>query len=355
MNKNIFGSNLEENTFNSPDKSISGSDMFRNVQEILMQSGISNGEARAEANLIITEISGFRIEEILAGALKNGFSEDIKTKIFDISQQRAKTRAPIQHLLGFAYFMGNKFFVDKNVLIPRPETELLVQCAVRIVRKITQKNISRQGFKETINILDIGTGTGCIPIEISKNLPDIPSEAMGVDISTDALRTAIKNMEVLGEQRRVIFRKSDIFSGLRPIDKFDIIVSNPPYIPISARETLQDEVKNFDPDLALFAYDKDGVEFYTKILEDAKIHLKACAVHNPAAKDIKNTAGYNNPPKNTVANQKKSYILFELGCTNGISQAEIVSKTALKKGYKIEFIEKDLSGIERVICLSTKL
>ena len=79
MNKNIFGSNLEENTFNSPDKSISGSDMFRNVQEILMQSGISNGEARAEANLIITEISGFRIEEILAGALKNGFSEDIKT------------------------------------------------------------------------------------------------------------------------------------------------------------------------------------------------------------------------------------------------------------------------------------
>lgn len=323
--------------------------ILRDVQEILAKGGVEPSEAKAEANLIVTEISGLRIEEILSG---KRIADKTTSKILDIAEKRAKTGAPIQHLLHFAYFMGDKFFVDKNVLIPRPETELLVQCAVKTVQKIT----SAQEKQETINVLDIGTGTGCIPIEISKALPDIPMELMGVDISTDALRIAIKNMEALGEQRRVIFRKSDIFQGLREIDKFDIIISNPPYIPISAKETLQDEVKNFDPDLALFAPDKDGVEFYERILEGAKKHLKACAAKNITTQSTNTeSAVAQDKAQNTSAkqdNKQKGYILFELGFTNGISQAEIVSKIALEKGYTIEFIEKDLSGIDRVICLS---
>lgn len=288
-------------------------DIFKTVQEILVQGGIEAGEARAEANLIITEISGLRIEEILAG---KSISDNAESKILETANLRAETGTPIQHLLGSAYFMGDKFYVNKDVLIPRPETELLVRAAVDIIRQ----NLTTEAFSGTVNVLDIGTGTGCIPIEISKALPDVPMELMGVDISTDALRVAIKNMEALGEQRRVIFRKSDIFKGLRPIDKFDIIVSNPPYIPISARETLQDEVKNFDPDLALFAPDKDGVEFYASILEDAKNHLKP-----------------------------NGYVLFELGFTNGVSQSAIVSKIAENYGFTVQFMEKDLSGTDRVI------
>ena len=290
-------------------REISG-DILKTVREILMERNICAGEASAEANLIVTEVSGFRIEEILAG---KEISEDAKAKIFDIARRRAETKEPIQHLLGFAYFMGDKFYVDENVLIPRPETELLVRSAVDVIRQ----NFATEAFSGTVNVLDIGTGTGCIPIEISKALPDVPMELMGVDISTDALRTAIKNMEALGEQRRVIFRK---FKGIREIDKFDIIVSNPPYIPLSARETLQDEVKNFDPALALFTSDKDGVEFYTRILKDAKNHLKP-----------------------------KGYVLFELGFTNGISQSAIVSEIADNCGFTVQFIEKDLSGTDRVI------
>lgn len=302
--------------------------MNREVEKILIQSGIEKNEAKAETNLIITEVSGLKIEEILAG---KEISNKAAEKIFDIAQKRARTRVPIQHLLGFAYFMGDKFCVNENVLIPRPETELLIRCTIRIVQEI----VSAQEFQETINILDIGTGTGCIPIEISKALPNVPMELMGVDISTDALQVAIKNMESLGEQRRVVFRKSDIFKGIREIDKFDVIVSNPPYIPISAKESLQNEVKNFDPDLALFAKDEFGIEFYEKILTDAKTHLKACITKDKANNSF-----------------KKGYVLFELGFTNGISQARIVSKIALEKGFKTEFIEKDLTGIDRVICLS---
>ncbi len=95
-----------------------------------------------------------------------------------------------------------------------------------------------------------------------------------MDISTSALHVALKNMEALVQERRVVFRKSDIFSSIYDDEKFDIIVSNPPYIPILAKDTLDDVVKNFDPSIALFTQDKDGVEFYEKILKGAKKHLK---------------------------------------------------------------------------------
>ncbi len=322
--------------------------MIKKIEKYLIENGIEKSEAKAEANLIVCEVSGMTIENILSG--KKIQNED---KIWDVAKKRAQTKAPIQHILGFAYFMGDKFFVNENVLIPRPETELLVQSAVKIAKRIqgfkqteitqnkvkldteskTKDTISQRNLKEpdknkmvnkdtkqaeTLTILDIGAGSGCVGIEISKLLVfDKDIEIMGVDISTDALQTAIKNMESLGAQRRVIFRKSDIFSGLRENDKFDIIVSNPPYIPLSDKNNLQDEVKNFEPHLALFAKDKDGIEFYDKILKDAKKHLK--------------TPGY---------------VLFELG----INQAEKVAEIGQKYGFTLEFVEKDLSEIERVIC-----
>ncbi len=305
--------------------------VIKRIQKFFMENGLEANDARAEAEFLVCGISGFSIEEIITGcAIQN---ED---EIWALARKRVETGAPIQHLTGFSYFMGDKFFVNSDVLIPRPETEILVQKAVDIARN-TGKNPAGGDLK----ILDIGTGTGCIAIEISKNLPEFNCadntcgltgcgaetaggrtlEVIGIDISTAALRIAIKNMEALEQQRRVVFRKSDIFSSIYEDEKFDIIVSNPPYIPLSLKDTLDDNVKNFDPHLALFAGDKDGVEFYRRILEGAKKHLKP-----------------------------NGYVLFELGFTNGISQSGIVSEIARKQGFDLKFIEKDLSKIDRVIC-----
>ncbi len=279
--------------------------MIKKVQKFFTENGMEQGEAKAEAEFLVCAVSGLSIEKIILGQKIQNEDE-----IWHFAKEKIKTGAPIQHLIGFSYFMGDKFFVNSDVLIPRPETEILVRCAVCAASRISS----------SLKILDIGTGTGCIAIEISKNLKGAELEVLGVDISTDALRIAIKNMEALGQQRRVIFRKSDIFSSIYDDEKFDIIVSNPPYIPILTRDSLQNEVKNFDPALALFADDKDGVEFYRRILKDAKKYLKP-----------------------------KGHIIFETGFTNGVSQSDIVAEIALGYGFKLEFVKKDLSGINRVI------
>lgn len=338
--------------------------MIKKVEIFFKENGIEPGEARAEANFLVCAVSGLSIEEITLGA--NIQNED---DIWNLAKKRVETKAPVQHIAGFSYFMGDKFFVTPDVLIPRPETEILVQKSVEIVKKLAGQAIEvsakKHGNKDVIsgqnlvaqsfNILDIGTGSGCIALEIAKNLPELacvdksagatsstlqaigqnnnmqalksaaaPSlEVLGVDISTSALHVALKNMEALVQERRVVFRKSDIFSSIYDDEKFDIIVSNPPYIPILAKDTLDDVVKNFDPSIALFTQDKDGVEFYEKILKGAKKHLKP-----------------------------NGYVLFEIGFTNGISQSAIVAEIARSYDFAMEFIEKDLSGIDRVMGFS---
>lgn len=279
--------------------------MIKRIEKFFIENGMETLDARAEAEFLVCGISGLSVEKIITGEKIENEDE-----IRRLAQKRVETGAPIQHITGFSYFMGDKFIVSPDVLIPRPETEILVQQAVSILKE-------KEG---ELKILDIGTGTGCIAIEIAKNLEGKELEILGVDISTSALQIAIKNMEALNQQRRVIFRKSDIFSSIYKNEKFDLIVSNPPYIPISAKDTLQDEVKNFDPAIALFANDKDGIEFYERILLRAKEHLKP-----------------------------NGCVLFELGYTNRTAQSGIVAEIAKKQGYTLEFIKKDLSEIDRVI------
>lgn len=338
--------------------------IIKKIENFFKENGIESNDSRAEANFLVCAASGLSIEEIITGV--NIQNED---EIWNLAKKRVETKAPIQHIAGFSYFMGDKFFVTPDVLIPRPETEILVQKSVEIVKKLagqviegsTKKHSNKDVLggqnlvSKSFNILDIGTGSGCIALEIAKNLPELacvdksagatsstlqaigqnnnvqalksaaaPSlEVLGVDISTSALQVALKNMEALGQERRVVFRKSDIFSSIYDDEKFDIIVSNPPYIPILAKDTLDDVVKNFDPSIALFAQDKDGVEFYEKILKGAKKHLKP-----------------------------NGYVFFEIGFTNGISQSTIVAEIARSCGFAMEFIEKDLSGIDRVMGFS---
>ena len=277
--------------------------MIKIVENILKQGEIE--EYQAEAKLIVLELSGCSMEQIMMGCqIPNS------DKILEIAQKRVETKAPIQHLIGYSRFMGEKYIVNSNVLIPRDETEILVNCAYELIKNHQNK----------LDILDIGVGSGCISCALAKKLKDKEIEILGVDISTDALEVAIENVSKLDLVRKVILRKSDIYSKIRPIEKFDLIISNPPYIPIKERDNLQNEVKNFDPELALFAQDDDGVEFYKKIIDGAVNCLKP-----------------------------NGFIAFELG----INQAQIV-KNMLEKDFKNIEIINDLAGIGRVITARAK-
>ena len=166
---------------------------------------------------------------------------------------------PIQYILNECWFYGMKLFVDENVLIPRPETEELVDWVV--------KDVKRSG-KSTLKILDIGTGSGCIPLAIKKSLPD--AEVYGLDISEGALTVARKNAQM--QNLSIHLLHVDILSGETPsgIPRFDIIVSNPPYIPLGDKDSMAENVLKYEPWLALFVHDADPLKFYKSITDFSK-------------------------------------------------------------------------------------
>ena len=272
---------------------------IQEIVKILTDAGIEQNEANIEVKMLIEHFAGYSVKDILLGKkLEQNKLKIVKEKAL----QRAKTREPIQHIIGFADFMGEKFIVNPSVLIPRDETEILVRKSIELINKNNLKTA-----------LDVGTGSGCIACMVAKYTD---CQIVGVDISTDALNTALDNASRLNLFNKAIFRKSDIFSNVKPSEKFDIIISNPPYIPIKEKEKLQEEVK-FDPAEALFAEDEFGVNFYSRISSAAPSVLNSCG-----------------------------YLIFEIG----INQAERVSEIMQSSGFKNIEIIKDLSDIDRVIC-----
>mgnify|MGYP006203480257 FL=1 len=181
-----------------------------------------------------------------------------------------KTYKPIQYILGETEFYGLPFLVNENVLIPRPETEELVELIVSSFKF----QVSR-----SLKILDIGTGSGCIPISLKKNLPS--AEVFAIDVSVNALEVAQKNAEINGVE--VNFIQTDILkvndlknlptSNFQLPASFDIIVSNPPYVRNLEKAEINPNVLEFEPHLALFVEDNDALLFYRKITELAKNHL----------------------------------------------------------------------------------
>ena len=201
-----------------------------------------------------------------------------------------KTGRPYQQILGETEFYGMKFFVDENVLIPRPETEELLEIAISEIKKYlsnvmgsdiksesldlkwTEKvpHASNNEKKETgtLKILDIGTGSGVIPLVLKKHFPD--AEVSSVDFSEKALSTAQKNAEL--HQLNINFIHAD-YLGFEPTERYDIIISNPPYIGIEEEVEIADSVKEFEPKMALFSPTSDALIFYRKIAEDCKKYL----------------------------------------------------------------------------------
>ena len=267
---------------------------IQSITEKLINSGIEVNEAKKEVQMLLEHFCNYTEIDFIKG--RNLTSKELEL-INDKISLRLEDHLPIQYIIGEAWFMGEFFKVSKDVLIPRDETEILVRKAIELVNS--------EGFED---ILDIGTGSGCIACTIAKQTN---ATVLGVDISTDALRIALDNVTRLGINNRAIFRKSDLFDKVRDGEVFDLIISNPPYIPIGT--SLSKEVMH-EPQIALFAKE-DGLEFYKKIVEQAPNYLI-----------------------------DGGYLMFELG----VNEANAV-KLMMEKDFKNIEIIKDLAGIDRVI------
>lgn len=184
---------------------------------------------------------------------------------------------PIQYIIGKTEFFGFPFFVNKNTLIPRPETEELVNWVIEEVIKLRDTTTTKQNknrideisTNRNIKILDIGTGTGCIPITLAKKLNNVSISA--IDVSDEALIIAKKNAKL--NNVNISFIKRDILETETLNDKYDIIISNPPYVRELEKENIKNNVLQNEPHLALFVPNENPLLFYKKIAELAKNHL----------------------------------------------------------------------------------
>lgn len=177
-------------------------------------------------------------------------------KEYKVAINKIKNNYPIQYLIGKTNFYGNDFLVNENVLIPRFETEELVENTINYIKEF---------FDENIKVIDLGTGSGCIGVTLKKKNPTLTVTC--VDISEEALNVAKENARNL--EANIEFIKSDMLEKIE--DKYSVIVSNPPYIAMG--EEIEDVVKNNEPHLALYS-DNGGLYFYDKILSTCKNHLE---------------------------------------------------------------------------------
>ena len=236
--------------------------------------------------------------------------EELLAELESVLKQREQ-RVPLQYLMGECEFMGYDFYVDERVLIPRQDTETLVEEALKHL-----------GDVEKPEILDMCTGSGCILLSLLLERQD--ACGTGVDVSPEALEVAKKNAGILKVENRADFVESDLFSapyfcekGGKDSGKYDILISNPPYIATEEIETLMEEVRLHDPRKALDGME-DGLYFYRKITAEAGRYLKP-----------------------------GGWLLYEIGCTQG----EAVSTMMKAAGFTGVQIVKDLPGLDRVLSL----
>lgn len=210
-----------------------------------------------------------------------------KIRAFKELVKRRREREPVAYLTGKAWFFSLEFSVSPAVLIPRPDTETLVEQAVSILR----------GGPPNANLLDLCTGSGCVALAVIKNVPD--ARAVATDISDPALQIAKNNAAAIGLAERVDFFSGDLYAALgdAPPRRFDVITANPPYIPSQAIDTLMPEVSRFEPRLALDG-GSDGLQLIGRIINDSPHYLAA-----------------------------EGYLLLETGCDQTEQAAELIAAT----------------------------
>jgi release factor glutamine methyltransferase len=280
--------------------------LLKEGTELLEQYGIM--EARLDAWLLLEYVLGKNRAWFLAHRDETADEKTEETYVALIGK-RAQ-HIPLQHLTGRAYFMGYEFYVNDQVLIPRQDTEILVEEASKILAGTPKPQI-----------LDMCTGSGCILESLLLMHPD--ASGIGVDLSEGALAVAVQNARDLGVSKRCIFVQSDLFradifqekDGQAP-SQYDILVSNPPYIRTAEIEELTEEVRLHDPFMALDGKE-DGLFFYRNITAQAMRYIK---------------------PGGTL--------LFEIG----YDQGEAVQALLKVAGFSEIRLMKDLSGLDRVVC-----
>lgn len=265
----------------------------------LQKKGIES--PRANAEILLAEILKCKRLELYL-SFDKPLSEN-EVQLYREAIRKRGLRVPLQYIVGNVDFYGLKLFVNENVLIPRPETELLVE-----------KIISETDKSLNLKILDIGVGSGNISLALIKNLPN--SKVIAIDVSENALNIAEQNAELNLLQERIEFKMFDILKDdTKKLGNFDLVVSNPPYISVSDFENLEPELKVHEPKIAL-TDNSDGVSFYKRIIE--------------ISEQILNEHG-------------KLY--FELGMGQSIQ----VKKYFEDRNFKNIRVTKDYSGIERII------
>ncbi|WP_455494953.1 peptide chain release factor N(5)-glutamine methyltransferase [Gemella sanguinis] len=197
--------------------------------------------------------------EQFSNKLSEELSVEQENRYFDLINKNINEDTPLSHLVGFDYFYDRKFKVTKDVLSPRMETEELIYKVLEYIKK---------SKKDSFRILDLCTGSGIIAITLKKEIVEKYTEIVASDISEKALSIAIENAN--NNNANITFIKSDLFENIS--GKFDLIISNPPYISYKDETTIKDSVLNYDPHLALFA-EEDGIYFYRKIIENAVQYL----------------------------------------------------------------------------------
>ena len=244
--------------------------------------------------------------QLFSNSLSEQISKENEEKYFSLIEKHIKEDVPLSHLVGFEYFYDRKYKVTKDVLSPRMETEELIY---KVIEYVNASN------KNKFKILDLCTGSGIIAITLKKELEQVLVDVIASDISEEAIEVAKENAQ--SHDATIKFIKSDIFNNID--DKFDIIVSNPPYIDRKDEVTMQDNVLNYDPHLALFA-EEEGMYFYRKIIEQANDYLNENGV-----------------------------IFFEIG----YDQKDKIIKLADMNGYLAE-VYKDINGRDRMAFLVRK-
>jgi len=252
--------------------------------------------------LLVEEYLGFeRIDTVLKSAFE--ISQE-QFNLLESATIRLQKEEPIQYILGKTEFYGLPFFVNEHVLIPRPETEELIEW---IIEKVTSTSLSDQN-----NILDIGTGSGCIPITLKKKLSK--ANITSIDVSEIAIEVAIKNAELNNVE--INFIHQDILNTSELHQKFGVIVSNPPYVRELEKEEIKNNVLENEPHLALFVEDHNPLLFYDKIADLAKEFLL-----------------------------ENGLLFFEINQYLGKETVELLQT----KGYKNIELKKDLFGNDRMI------
>lgn len=271
-------------------------DIFLKYKNILKQKNFETYSLDIE--VLLMNVTGFSKSKLYLNT-DYTLSKDEFEKFEHFFERRLK-KEPIAYIIGKCEFMGLEFNLNNDTLIPRPDTEILVEKSIEI---ISQNNLKKG--------IDIGTGSGCIPISICKYWDKIFMKA--IDINENAISKAIENARLNKVDKKIDFLISDLFQNIN--EKFDIIISNPPYIESNIIQNLEDNVKNFEPLRALDG-GLNGLKFYESITKKAPQFLN-----------------------------KNGYLIYEIG----YNQAEDVKNIMIKYNFKNIEILKDLAGLNRVI------